>query len=61
MIQQEPRLVGTPFFAMFDPSACWLADLEPHVRGPVPFEPARYEAVPDGAPIVPRSPTSRAS
>ena len=30
MIQaRDPRLVGTPFFARFDPAATWLTDLEP--------------------------------
>jgi hypothetical protein len=30
MIQaRNPRLVGMPFFARFDPAATWLTDLEP--------------------------------
>ena len=51
MIQaRDPRLVGTPFFARFDPAACWLTDLEPVFADRFPFEPARYEAVPDELP-----------
>jgi KamA family protein len=51
MIQaREPRLVGQPFFARFDPAACWLTDLEPVFADRFPFEPARYEAVPDELP-----------
>jgi hypothetical protein len=58
MIQaREPRLVGTPFFARFDPAACWLTDLEPVFADRFPFEPARYEAVPDELPgLFPREP-----
>jgi L-lysine 2,3-aminomutase len=51
MIQaRDPRLVGTPFFAMFDPSATWLTDLEPAFAGRFPFEPYGYESVPDELP-----------
>jgi len=51
MIQaRDPSLVGTPFFARFDPAACWLTDLEPVFTERFPFEPARYEAVPDELP-----------
>ena len=42
MIQaRDPRLVGTPFFARFDPAATWLTDLEPVFADRFPFEPAR--------------------
>jgi L-lysine 2,3-aminomutase len=51
MIQaRDPNLVGTPFFARFDPGASWLTDLEPVFTERFPFEPARYEAVPDELP-----------
>jgi len=51
MIQaRDPRLAGTPFFARFDPAACWLTDLEPVFAARFPFEPAGYEAVPDELP-----------
>ena len=58
MIQaRDPDLVGTPFFARFDPAACWLTDLEPVFADRFPFEPARYEAVPDELPgLFPREP-----
>jgi hypothetical protein len=58
MIQaRDPRLVGTPFFARFDPAACWLTDLEPAFAVRFPFEPAGYEAVPDELPgLFPREP-----
>ena len=63
MIQaRDPRLVGTPFFARFDPAACWLTDLEPVFASRFPYEPARYETVPDELPgLCPKSRTSRAS
>jgi len=51
MIQaRNPQLVGTPFFARFDPAASWLTDLEPVFSDRFPFEPARYEVVPDELP-----------
>jgi hypothetical protein len=51
MIQaRDPSLVGTPFFARFDPSATWLTDLEPVFAGRFPFEPSGYESVPDELP-----------
>ncbi len=58
MIQaRDPRLVGTPFFARFDPAACWLTDLEPAFASRFPYEPAGYEAVPDELPgLFPREP-----
>ena len=58
MIQaREPRLVGTPFFARFDPTACWLTDLEPVFADRFAFEPSRYETVPDELPgLFPRQP-----
>jgi L-lysine 2,3-aminomutase len=58
MIQaRNPRLVGTPFFARFDPAACWLTDLEPAFAARFPFEPAGYEVDPDELPgLFPREP-----
>jgi KamA family protein len=50
MIQaRDPRLVGTPFFARFDPAATWLTDLEPVFAPRFPYE-APCEPVPDGLP-----------
>jgi len=47
MIQaRDPKLVGTPFFARFDPNATWLTDLEPVFAPRFPFEPAP-EGLPD--------------
>jgi KamA family protein len=46
MIQaRDPKLVGSPFFARFDPEATWLTDLEPVFAPRFP-----YEAVPDELP-----------
>ena len=57
MIQaRDPELVGTPFFARFDPAACWLTDLRPAFASRFPFEPARYEAVPANCPGSAREP-----
>jgi hypothetical protein len=58
MIQaRDPGLVGSPFFARFDPGACWLTDLVPVFADRFPFEPARYETVPDELPgLFPREP-----
>jgi KamA family protein len=51
MIQaRDPRLVGTPFFARFDPAATWLTDLEPAFADRFPFEPSPYDTVPDTLP-----------
>jgi L-lysine 2,3-aminomutase len=51
MIQaRDPRLVGTPFFARFDPAATWLTDLEPAFADRFPFEPSPYETGPDELP-----------
>ena len=51
MIQaRDPRLVGPPFFARFDPAACWITDLEPAFASRFPFEPGRYEAAPGELP-----------
>jgi KamA family protein len=48
MIQaRNPRLVGTPFFARFDPQATWLTDLVPAFADRFPWEPAGYRAVTD--------------
>jgi len=48
MIQaRDPLLVGIPFFARFDPAACWLTDLEPAFASRFPFDgPAPYDAAP---------------
>jgi hypothetical protein len=64
MIQaRDPSLVGTPFFARYDPAATWLTDLEPAFADRFPWESSAYEAVPDalpglfpGAPIEPDEP-----
>jgi KamA family protein len=40
MIQaRDPSLVGRPFFALFDPDAVWLSDLQPAFAERFPFEP----------------------
>jgi KamA family protein len=47
MIQaRDPLLVGTPFFARFDPAATWLTDLEPVFADRFPYEPSGYQTVP---------------
>jgi KamA family protein len=44
MIQaRDPGLVGSPFFARFDPAATWLSDLEPAFDTRFPFEPDHDE------------------
>jgi L-lysine 2,3-aminomutase len=44
MIQaRDPRLVGMPFFARFDPEATWLTDLEPVFAARFPYEPVPDE------------------
>ena len=46
MIQaRDPKLVGHPFFARFDPEATWLTDLEPVFAPRFPYEPVP-EALP---------------
>lgn len=51
MIQaRDPRLAGAPFFARFDPAACWLTDLEPEFASRFPFEPSGYDTAPGGLP-----------
>ena len=51
MIQaRDPLLVGTPFFARFDPAATWLTDLEPVFADRFPYEPSGYQTVPDVLP-----------
>jgi KamA family protein len=51
MIQsRDPRLVGTPFFARFDPAATWLTDLEPAFAARFPYEPSGYQTVSDALP-----------
>jgi L-lysine 2,3-aminomutase len=48
MIQsRDPRLVGAPFFARFDPAAIWLTDLRPAFAERFPWEPAGYVAAGD--------------
>ena len=50
MIQaRDPRLVGTPFFARFDPDATWLTDLGPRSRNDS-LEPAGYVDAADPLP-----------
>ncbi len=57
MIQaRDPRLVGAPFFARFDPTATWLTDLEPAFADRFPYEPSPYEAVPGLFPAEPDEP-----
>ena len=47
MIQaRDPKIVGIPFFAKYDPAATWLTDLEPVFAPRFPFEPAP-EGLPD--------------
>jgi hypothetical protein len=47
MIQaRDPSLVGTPFFARFNPDATWLTDLQPAFADRFLFEAAGYGAVP---------------
>jgi KamA family protein len=36
---RDPRLVGRPFFAEYDPTAVWLSDLKPAFASRFPFEP----------------------
>jgi hypothetical protein len=48
--RRDPQLAGTPFFARFDPAACWLTDLEPVFAPRFPWEPVPYEVVPDELP-----------
>jgi KamA family protein len=36
---RDPRLVGKPFFAEFDPGAVWLSDLRPAFADRFPFDP----------------------
>ena len=36
---RDPRLVGRPFFAQFDPGAVWLSDLRPAFADRFPFDP----------------------
>jgi len=36
---RDPRLVGRPFFAQFDPGAVWLSDLKPAFADRFPFDP----------------------
>jgi hypothetical protein len=44
MIQsRDPKLVGSPFFARFDPNATWLTDLEPVFAARFPYDPVPEE------------------
>jgi KamA family protein len=44
MIQaRDPKLVGSPFFARFDPEAAWLTDLEPVFAPRFPYDPVPEE------------------
>ena len=36
---RDPRLVGKPFFAHYDPEAVWLSDLKPAFAARFPFDP----------------------
>jgi KamA family protein len=51
MIQaRDPCLVGTPFFARYDPAATWLTDLEPVFADRFPYEPSPFQTVPGALP-----------
>ena len=44
MIQaRDPKLVGSPFFARYDPNATWLTDLEPVFAPRFPYDPVPEE------------------
>src|SRR5581483_4408571 len=45
-LAREPKLVGSPFFARFDPNATWLSDLEPVFAPRFPYEPAPEGVLP---------------
>ncbi len=53
---RDPELVGKPFFALFDPSATWLSDLEPAFSGKFPFEPDPADLLPGLWPPDPEMP-----
>jgi KamA family protein len=56
MIQaRDPKLVGNPFFARFDPNATWLTDLEPVFAPRFPYEPVPDE-LPGLWPVEPDEP-----
>ena len=42
VLARDPRLVGRPFFAQYDPDATWLTDLKPALGAqellPVPLD-----------------------
>jgi KamA family protein len=51
MIQaRDPKLVGSPFFARFDPEATWLTDLEPVFAPRFPYDPVPEPPLPDELP-----------
>jgi KamA family protein len=43
---RDPRLVGKPFFAQFDPGAVWLSDLRPAFADRFPFDPEEDDLPP---------------
>ncbi len=47
---RDPSLVGRPFFAMFDPLATWLTDLEPAFADRFPFEDEEFGSGAGGLP-----------
>jgi len=54
---RDPRLVGRPFFAEFDPGAVWLSDLRPAFADRFPFDPEQGNLPPvwDSPELVPAS------
>jgi KamA family protein len=54
---RDPRLVGRPFFAQFDPGAVWLSDLRPAFADRFPFDPEPDDLPPvwDPPELVPAS------
>jgi KamA family protein len=43
---RDPRLVGKPFFAQYDPGAVWLSDLRPAFADRFPFDPEEDDLPP---------------
>ena len=52
---RDPRLVGRPFFAQFDPGAVWLSDLRPAFADRFPFDSEDEMPVWDPPELVPAS------
>ena len=50
---RDPRLVGRPFFAQFDPGAVWLSDLRPAFADRFPFDSEDHLPVWDPPELVP--------